>query len=157
MLLLSPSTRLNSKPSDSRFSMRKETMLKNLDHVAIAVNNIEDALKTFEKTLGLKLEKVKTVEDQKVKIAALHAGQTKIELLEPTSSESPVAKFLASRGQGIHHLAFEVTDIEEHLNELKAKGISLIDEKPRPGAMAKKIAFIHPKSTKDVLIELVEH
>jgi len=132
-------------------------MIKNLDHVAVAVSSIEDALRTFEETLGLRLEKVKTVEDQKVKIAVLYAGQTKIELLEPTSSDSAVAKFLASRGQGIHHLALEVTDIEEYLNELKAKGISLIDEKPRPGAIAKKIAFIHPKSTKDVLIELVEH
>lgn len=132
-------------------------MIKGLDHVAIAVNKIEDALQIFENTLGLRLESVKNVEQQKVKIAMLRAGAGKIELLESTSPESSVAKFLASRGEGIHHIAIEVSDIEEHLEELKAKGIVLIDEKPRPGAEAKKIAFVNPKSTKGVLLELVEH
>ena len=132
-------------------------MIKGLDHVAIAVNKIEDALQIFEKNLGLRLEGVKNVEQQKVKIAMLRAGAGKIELLESTSPESSVAKFLASRGEGIHHIAIEVSDIEGHLEELKAKGIVLIDEKPRPGAEAKKIAFVNPKSTKGVLIELVEH
>ncbi len=132
-------------------------MIKGLDHVAIAVNRMEDALQIFEHTLGLKLEGVKTVEQQKVKIAMLRAGATKIELLESTNPESSVAKFLATRGEGIHHIAMEVSDIEGHLKELKAKGIVLIDEKPRPGAEAKKIAFVNPKSTKGVLLELVEH
>ena len=132
-------------------------MIKGLDHVAIAVNRIEDALQIFENTLGLKLEGVKNVESQKVKIAMLRAGAGKIELLESTSPESSVAKFIASRGEGIHHIAIEVSDIEGHLEELKAKGIALIDEKPRPGAEAKKIAFVNPKSTKGVLLELVEH
>ncbi len=132
-------------------------MIKGLDHVAIAVNKIEDALQIFEKNLGLRLESVKNVEQQKVKIAMLRAGAGKIELLESTGPESSVAKFLASRGEGIHHIAIEVSDIEEHLKDLKAKGIVLIDEKPRPGAEAKKIAFVNPKSTKGVLLELVEH
>ena len=132
-------------------------MIKGLDHVAIAVNKIEDALQIFERTMGLRLEHTKTVEQQKVKIAILRAGQTKIELLEPTDSESSVAKFLANRGEGIHHIAIEVSDIEGHLKELKDKGIALIDEKPRPGAEARKIAFVNPKSTKGVLLELVEH
>jgi len=132
-------------------------MIKGLDHVAIAVNRIEDALQVFEHTLGLRLVTVKNVEQQKVKIAMLHAGTSKIELLESTSPESSVAKFLAERGEGVHHIAIEVSDIEGHLKELKDKGVVLIDEKPRPGAEAKKIAFVNPKSTKGVLIELVEH
>lgn len=132
-------------------------MIKGLDHVAIAVNRIEDALQVFEHTLGLRLVTVKNVEQQKVKIAMLLAGTSKIELLESTSPESSVAKFLAARGEGIHHIAIEVSDIEGHLKELKDKGVVLIDEKPRPGAEAKKIAFVNPKSTKGVLIELVEH
>jgi len=132
-------------------------MIKSVDHVAIAVNRIEDALQIFERDLGLRLEGIKTVEQQKVKIAILRAGETKIELLESTDPESSVAKYLANRGEGIHHIAFEVTDIEGHLKELKDKGLALIDEKPRPGAEARKIAFIHPKNTKGVLLELVEH
>jgi methylmalonyl-CoA/ethylmalonyl-CoA epimerase len=132
-------------------------MIKGLDHVAIAVNRIEDALQVFEHTLGLRLVTVKNVEQQKVKIAMLHAGTSKIELLESTSPESSVTKFLAARGEGIHHIAIEVFDIEGHLKELKDKGVVLIDEKPRPGAEARKIAFVNPKSTKGVLIELVEH
>jgi methylmalonyl-CoA/ethylmalonyl-CoA epimerase len=132
-------------------------MIKGLDHVAIAVNKIEDALQIFERNLGLRLEVTKTVEQQRVKIAILRAGETKIELLESTDPESSVAKFLANRGEGVHHIAIEVTDIEGHLKELKDKDIALIDEKPRPGAEARKIAFIHPKSTKGVLLELVEH
>jgi len=132
-------------------------MIKGLDHVAIAVNRIEDALQIFEHNLGFKLEGVKTVEQQMVKIAMLRAGATKIELLESTNPESSVAKFLANRGEGIHHIAIEVSDIEGHLKEWKDKGIALIDEKPRPGAEARKIAFINPKSTKGVLLELVEH
>jgi methylmalonyl-CoA epimerase len=132
-------------------------MIKGVDHVAIAVYRIEDALQIFERNLGLRLESTKTVEQQKVKIAILRAGETKIELLESTDPESSVAKFLANRGEGIHHIAFEVSDIEGHLKELKDKGLALIDEKPRPGAEARKIAFIHPKNTKGVLLELVEH
>ncbi len=132
-------------------------MIKGLDHIAIAVRNIEEALAIYGSVLGLRIGHTKVVEQQKVRIAILRAGDTKIELLEPLSNESAVAKFLQNRGEGLHHIALEVTDIEDHLKDLKDKGITLIDEKPRPGAEAKKIAFIHPKSTKNVLIELAEH
>jgi len=132
-------------------------MIKGLDHVAIAVNKIEDALRIYERTLGLRLESTKLVEQQKVKIAILRVGEAKIELLEPTDPESSVAKFIANRGEGIHHIAIEVSDIEEHIRELREKDIAMIDEKPRPGAEARKIAFIHPRSTRNVLLELVEH
>jgi methylmalonyl-CoA/ethylmalonyl-CoA epimerase len=132
-------------------------MIKGLDHIAIATNKIEDALQIFEQTFGLKLEHVKTVEQQRVRIAILRVGQTKIELLEPTDKESAIAKFLATRGEGLHHIALEVSDIEDELETLKEKGFALIDSQPRLGAEAKKIAFIHPKSTKNVLVEFVEH
>jgi len=132
-------------------------MIKGLDHVAIAVSNIEETLAIYGPVLGLKIEHTKVVEQQKVRIAMLKAGDTKIELIEPLSSDSTVAKFLQNRGEGIHHIALEVSNIEDHLNSLKEKGMTLIDEKPRPGAEARKIAFIHPKSTRNALIELVEH
>jgi methylmalonyl-CoA/ethylmalonyl-CoA epimerase len=131
-------------------------MIKGLDHVAIAVNNLHEALEVFENKLGLTLEKSKVVEEQRVKTALLLAGKTKIELLEPTDKESGVAKFLEKRGEGIHHVALSVSNIEDHLKELKQKGIALIDEKPRVGMEGGKIAFLHPKSTRSVLIELVE-
>jgi methylmalonyl-CoA/ethylmalonyl-CoA epimerase len=131
-------------------------MIKGLNHVAIAVNNLDEALEVFERQLGLKLEKTRVVEQQKIKAALLRIGETKIELLEPTDTESTVAKFLVKRGEGIHHIALTVSDIEGHLEELKEKGIALIDDKPRVGMEGGKIAFIHPKSTRNVLIELVE-
>jgi len=131
-------------------------MIKGLDHVAIAVNRLNEALEIYERMLGWKLEKTRVVEQQKVKAALLRAGSTKVELLEPTDSESAVAKFLEKRGEGIHHIALAVSDLESHLEELKKKGIALIDEKPRMGVEGGKIAFLHPRSLKNVLIELVE-
>jgi len=131
-------------------------VITGLEHIGIAVNKIDDALQVFENVLGLKLEKTRTVEAQKVKIAFLHVDETKIELLEPTDREGTVAKFLEKKGEGIHHIAFRVTDIEEMIRQLKGKGIVLIDEEPRKGAEGGKIAFLHPKSTKNVLIELCE-
>jgi len=131
-------------------------MITGLEHIGIAVNKIDEALQIFENILGLKLVKKATVEAQKVKIAFLQVGETKIELLEPTDKEGTVAKFLKNRGEGIHHIAFNVTDIEDMLQQLKEKGITLLDEKPRKGAEGGKIAFLHPKSTKNVLIELCE-
>jgi len=131
-------------------------MIRGVDHVAIAVNKLDEALEIYQRQLGLKLEKIRVVEQQKVKAALLRAGDTKIELLEPTDAESTVAKFLEKRGEGIQHIALLVSNIETHLKELKEKGIALIDEKPRTGVEGGKIAFIHPKSTKNVLIELVE-
>lgn len=134
-----------------------ESMIKGLDHIAIAVKNIEETLAVYGPILGMKIQRTKVVEQQKVRISILKAGDTKIELLEPLSDESTVAKFLQNHGEGLHHIALEVSNIDDHLKDLKDKGMTLIDEKPRPGAEARKIAFIHPKSTKNVLIELVEH
>jgi len=131
-------------------------MIKGLDHVAIAVNRLDEALEIFEDILGFRLEGTKVVEQQRVKAALLRAGHTKIELLEPTDSESTVAKFLEKRGEGMHHIALSVSDLESYLKELKEKGIALIDEKPRIGMEGGKIAFLHPKSTRNVLMELVE-
>ena len=131
-------------------------MIVGLDHVAIAVSKLDEALHIYEKILGLKLEKITVVEDQKVRLAFLSAGETKIELLEPTVPESTVARFIEKRGEGMHHIALQVTNIEEALKRLKEKGIALVDERPRVGAEGGKIAFLHPKSLKNVLIELCE-
>jgi methylmalonyl-CoA/ethylmalonyl-CoA epimerase len=131
-------------------------MIIGLDHVAIAVSQLDEALESYQKALGLKLEKITVVEEQKVKVALLLAGETRIELLEPTTKESVVARFIEKRGEGIHHIALEVANIEDSLKQLKEKGIVLVDEKPRIGAEGGKIAFLHPKSLKNVLIELCE-
>jgi len=133
-----------------------EAMITGLKHVGIAVRNIDETLQVFEKILGLKHEKTLTLEERKLKVAFLEAGETKIELCEPMDKEGTIAKFLQNRGEGIHHIAFKVTDIEDMLKQLKNKGVTLIDEVPRKGAEGGKIAFIHPKSTKSVLIELCE-
>ncbi len=131
-------------------------MITELDHIGIAVKNLDDALEIYERILGLKVEKIRDFEEQKVKTAFLLAGETKIELLEPTDKEGPVARFIEKRGEGVHHLAFTVTDIEAALQKMKDKGIAVVDEKPRIGAEGFKIAFLHPKSTKNVLVELCE-
>jgi len=124
--------------------------------VAVAVNSIDDALRVFEGQLGFRLEKRRVVEGQRVKAALLQVGDVRFELLEPLDRESTVGKFLEKRGEGIHHVALHVTNIEKHLEELKKKGVRLIDEKPRIGMEGGKIAFLHPGSAKGVLIELVE-
>ena len=132
-------------------------MFEGVHHVGIAVKNMDEALEIFQKKLGLKLEKITVVEDQKVKSAMLSSGgETKIELLEPTSQDSPVGRFLEKRGEGIHHIALKVKGIEELLKRLKNEGLNLVNETPRIGVEGTKIAFIHPKSTKNVLIELCE-
>ncbi len=131
-------------------------MIKGLDHIGIAVRNLDEALEIFEKTLGLEVEMVRVLEEQKVKMAFLSAGETRIELLEPTDREGPVARFIEKRGEGVHHIAFTVADIEASLQEMKDKGIAVVDEKPRIGAEGFRIAFLHPKSTKNVLVELCE-
>jgi len=131
-------------------------MIVELDHIAIAVSKLDEALQIYQKILGLKLEKTMVVEDQKVRLAFLLAGKTKIELLEPTATESAVSRFIEKKGEGIHHIALKVTNIESFLKQLKEKGIALADEKPRVGAEGGKIAFLHPKSLKNVLIELCE-
>ena len=131
-------------------------MIVELDHIAIAVSKLDEALQIYQNILGLKLEKIRVVENQKVRLAFLLAGETKIELLEPIAAESAVARFIKKKGEGIHHIALKVTNIEGFLKQLKEKGIALVDEKPRVGAEGGKIAFLHPKSLKNVLIELCE-
>jgi len=130
-------------------------MIKKVDHIGIAVKNLEEAIKIWE-NLGLKVEEIEEVPDQKVRTAIFHAGETRIELLEATAEDSPIAKFIEKRGEGIHHIALGVENIEEILEKLKEKGFRLIDEKPRIGAGGAKIAFIHPKSVGGVLLELCE-
>lgn len=130
-------------------------MLKKVNHIGIAVKSIEEAKKFYE-TMGLKVEGEEVVEEQKVRVAFIQVGETRIELLEATSEDSPVAKFIEKRGEGIHHIAFQVDDIEKALELLKSKGVRLIDEKPRRGAHNTRIAFIHPKSTNGVLVELCQ-
>jgi methylmalonyl-CoA/ethylmalonyl-CoA epimerase len=130
-----------------------------LDHVGIAVENLDEALKFYSGILGLDLAGTEVVEEQKVKTAFLPlggAGGTEVELLESTDPEGPIGKFIANKGQGVQHLAFRVADIDAALTEAKAAGIRLIDEKPRYGAGGARIAFLHPKSTGGVLVELCE-
>jgi methylmalonyl-CoA/ethylmalonyl-CoA epimerase len=132
-------------------------MISGLSHIGIAVEDIYSTLPIFEQLLGLELEEIKESQQHKIKAALFKVGETKIELLEPLNNDSPISKFLKKRGQGIHHIAFKVDDIEKMLEQLKAKGVALIDEKPRVGIEGKKIAFLHPKDTSNVLIELCEH
>jgi methylmalonyl-CoA/ethylmalonyl-CoA epimerase len=131
-------------------------MFLGMDHVGVAVKNLDEAISVYRDVLGFKLLGIHVLTERKVKVAFLSTGgETQIELLEPLGSESPVAKFLESRGEGIHHIAVKVDNIEKVLEELKEKGVILVNEKPRTGAEGKKIAFVHPKSTKGVLLELV--
>lgn len=131
-------------------------MISKINHIGIAVTSIDEALKLYTEVLGLKLQDIEIVEEQKVKTAIILVGEAKIELLESTDPEGPIGKFLESRGEGIHHLAFEVDSVEDALAIVKDKGIALIDEKPRGGVENTKIAFLHPKSTRRVLMELTE-
>lgn len=131
-------------------------MVKKVDHIGIAVRSIEKALPFYIETLNLTLECIEEVSSQHVKVAFIKVGDTKIELLEATSEESAVAKFIEKRGEGLHHIALSVNNIEERLEELKNEGIALIDEKPRVGAAQANIAFLHPKSTSGVLYEFCE-
>jgi methylmalonyl-CoA/ethylmalonyl-CoA epimerase len=127
-----------------------------IDHLGIAVNSIEDGKNFWTDALGLEFEGSETVEEQKVTTAFFPVGESEVELLESTAPDGPIAKFLEKKGQGIHHVAFRVDNLEEALAELKEKGIKLIDEKPRMGAGGAKIAFLHPKATNGILVELCE-
>ena len=131
-------------------------MIGKVDHIGIAVKSIDEALKFYEDVLGIKCVSQEVVEEQKVKVAFLPVGDTEVELLESTDEEGPIAKFIEKKGEGIQHIAYKVDDIEKSIEELKAKGIRMIDEKPRYGAGGAKIAFLHPKSTFGVLIELCQ-
>ncbi len=127
-----------------------------ISHLGIATKGIDEALKFWQDALGLENVHTETVEDQKVRVAMLPLGETNIELLEPTSEDSPIQKFLEKRGGGIHHIAVEVENIEESLVKLKNQGMRLIDEKPRVGAEGCLVAFVHPSSAGGVLMELVQ-
>ncbi len=130
--------------------------ISHIEHLGIAVKSLEEAIPYYEKVLGLKCYNIEEVADQKVKTAFFKVGQTKIELLEPTSEDSTIAKFIENRGQGVHHVAFAVEGIENALTEAEAEGVRLIDKAPRKGAEGLSIAFLHPKSTMGVLTELCE-
>ncbi|MGM0379739.1 MAG: methylmalonyl-CoA epimerase [Bacillota bacterium] len=127
-----------------------------VDHIGIAVNNLEETIKFYKDALGLPLEGVEEVEEQKVKVAFLPVGDTEIELLESTSEDGPIAKFIERNGEGMQHIAFEVEDIEEAIEYMESKGMRMIDKEPRYGAGGAKIAFVHPKSSHRVLVELTE-
>ena len=127
-----------------------------INHLGIATKGIEEALKFWGDALGLESVHTETVEDQKVRVAMLPIGDTRIELLEATSQDSPIAKFIEKRGGGIHHIAVEVENIEASLAKLKAEGMRLIDETPRLGAENCLVAFVHPSSANGVLLELVQ-
>jgi methylmalonyl-CoA epimerase len=131
-------------------------MIRKIDHIAIAVRDLAAALKFWEETLGLKATGTEVVEEQKVRVAFLPVGESKLELLEPTDPEGPVGKFLARSGEGIHHIALRVDDLSAELARLKGLGVRLIDEEPRCGAGGARIAFIHPKATLGVLLELCQ-
>jgi len=131
-------------------------MIKKLAHIGIAVKDVEEVAKLYSEALGLQCEDITSVEDQRVKIAFLPVGETHIELLEGTTPDSPIAKHIERRGEGIHHIALEVDNIEAALQQAKEQGVTLIDEEPRIGAHRTKIAFIHPKSTRGVLFEFME-
>jgi len=127
-----------------------------IDHLGIAVNSIDDGKNFFSDILGLEFEGTETVAEQKVTTAFFPVGDSEVELLESTAPDGPVAKYIEKKGEGIQHIAFRVENIEEALSELKEKGVRLIDETPRKGAGGAKIAFLHPKSTHGVLVELCE-
>jgi methylmalonyl-CoA/ethylmalonyl-CoA epimerase len=130
--------------------------ISHIEHIGIAVKSIENSLPYYEKVLGLKCYNIEEVADQKVKTAFFKVGQTKIELLEPTSEESTIAKFIEKKGEGVHHIAFAVPDVANALAEVAEKGVQLIDKAPRGGAEGLQIAFLHPKSTASVLTELCQ-
>lgn len=131
--------------------------ISHIEHIGIAVKNLDEAIKFYEEVLGLQCYNIEEVKDQKVKTALFLTGLTKIELLESTDPEGPIAKFIEKKGEGIHHIAYAVSDLQKNLDEIHHKGIQLIDREPRKGAEGLNIAFLHPKSTYGVLTELCEH
>ncbi len=131
-------------------------MIEDIDHIGIAVADIERTKKMYEETLNLKRLWAEHIEEQGVDVVAYQVGDTKIELVQPLSQDSPVGKFLQKRGEGLHHIALRVEDIDKTLGDLREKGVELIDQVARPGAHGARIAFIHPNETNGVLYELVE-
>ena len=130
--------------------------MNKIEHIGIAVNDLQIAGSLYEKLLNTNVYKIEEVASENVKTAFLKCGPNKVELLEATSDDSPIAKFIAKKGEGIHHIAFEVDDIEKEMARLKQEGFVLLNEKPKPGADNKLVCFVHPKSTNGVLIELCQ-
>jgi methylmalonyl-CoA/ethylmalonyl-CoA epimerase len=130
--------------------------ISHIEHIGIAVKSLDQAIPFWEKQLGLKCYAIEEVKEQKVRTAFFKIGQSKIELLESTDPEGPIGKFIEKKGEGIQHMAIAVTGIQDNLNELAEKGVQLIDKAPRKGAEGLNIAFLHPKSTFGVLLELCE-
>lgn len=131
-------------------------MLKKINHIGIAVNSIDEAAPFYRDVLGMQYEGTEEVAEQKVRVAFFVVGESRIELLEPTSADSPVARFLDKNGPGVHHVAYEVVDLPHRLAQLKAEGVRLVDESPRRGAHGTHIAFLHPKASGGVLTELCQ-
>lgn len=130
--------------------------MKKVDHIGIAVRNLEEVIPYYTETLGCPLLKIEEVASQKVRVAFIDAGNIKLELLEPMDESSPIAKFMDKRGEGIHHIAFGVEDIDSRMAELREKGVQLLSEEAKPGAGGAMVAFLHPKSSNGVLYELCE-
>lgn len=131
-------------------------MIKNIAHIGVAVRSLDEALGIYRDALGLEVAGIEEVEEQRVRTAFIPVGGTKIELLESTSPDGPVGRFISSRGEGIHHIALEVGGIEGLLEKLKKQGVRLIDERPRVNVHGRKYAFVHPKGMAGVLVELCE-
>ena len=131
-------------------------MIRKINHIGIAVHSIDEARPFYEEVLGLAFEGMEEVAEQKVRVAFFACGELRIELLEPTSDDSPISRALASRGPGVHHLAYEADDIEAELQGMKDRGVRLVDETPRRGAHGTRIAFLHPKASGRVLTELTQ-
>lgn len=129
-------------------------MIDGIEHIAIAVRSLEESIPFYRDSLGLPLEGLEEVSEQRVRVALFSVGSTRLELLEPTSQDSPISKFLDSKGPGLHHIAFATTDLQSRLDKLKDGGVRLIDETPKIGAEGKEIAFLHPKASGGVLMEL---
>jgi len=131
-------------------------VFEKIDHIGIAVSDLEKSINFYRDKMGLEFKGTEIVDEQKVKVAFFPVGESKIELLEPTDPNGPVGKYIEKKGEGVHHLSFRVSNIEAKLEQLKEQGVTLIDETPRYGAGGAKIAFLHPKSTGGVLVELCE-
>ena len=131
-------------------------MIKKINHIAVAVTNLEEAAQFYEKVLGLHLSGVEVVPAQKTKVGFFKIGESSIELVQPSEPDSPLVKFLESKGQGIHHICLEVDDVASEVKSLIEKGAKMVDSQPRPGAHQTQVAFVHPKSSSGVLIELCE-
>ena len=131
-------------------------MIKKVDHIGIAVRSIDEALPFYTETLKLEFLGLEEVDSQGVKVAFIKAGETKLELLEPTSEESPIAKFIEKRGEGLHHVALGVDSIQERINEMKEQGIRMLQDEPKLGAGGAHVAFMHPKSAGGILYEFCE-